>query len=383
MSECHYFYGQIPPFIAAPIWSLTQIVFKMKKTISLCVFGLLFNLAFAQQQLPKGLFDTDEPLRITLRGNLKPLLKDKSEQPKKQSMTLTCPAENDSCCLTFPVEAKPRGHFRRLQGNCTYPPLQINFPGNNPAHQSSIFKNQKKMKWVMPCRDAEYLVREWLVYELYNLLTAKSFRARLAQITLESETGEKTAEPFFAILLEEESQMTARNNMSPIQLKVKPKQTQQEDFLTMAVFQYMIGNTDWSTQYQQNIKLMTDEKRSAPTPVPYDFDHAGIVDAPYARPAPELQMRSIRERRYRGFCMENMTAFEPILARFQALKPEFYRLYKDCALLDEKYHSSTLQFLDAFYETIGDPKLWQKAFAYPCDPNGTGNVVIKGMKDDK
>ena len=43
-------------------------------------------------------------------------------------------------------------------------------------------------------------------------------------------------------------------------------------------FEYMIGNTDWSVEYLQNIKLATVDSNSAPITIPYDFDHAGIVN---------------------------------------------------------------------------------------------------------
>ena len=64
----------------------------------------------------------------------------------------------------------------------------------------------------------------------------------------------------------------------------------------------MIGNTDWGCTYLQNIVLITKDSAKAPFAIPYDFDHAGIVDAPYARPAEELEISSIRERLYRGYC---------------------------------------------------------------------------------
>ena len=119
-----------------------------------------------------------------------------------------------------------------------------------------------------------------------------------------------------------------------------------------------------------------------PHTVPYDFDHAGIVSAPYALPAEELQMSSVRERRYRGYCMNDITKFEPVIAIYNGLKNEIYSLYNNCSLLDSKYVKSTIKYLDEFYKTINDPKALQKAFGYPCDKNGTGNVIIKGLRED-
>ena len=121
---------------------------------------------------------------------------------------------------------------------------------------------------------------------------------------------------------------------------------------------------------------------TTPVAVPYDFDHAGLVNAPYAKPAEELFMNSVRERRYRGYCVEDMKKFEPVFTFYNKIKNDIYLLYTNCNLLDEKYKNATLKYLDEFYTTINDPNKIKKAFGYPCDKKGTGNVVIKGLKED-
>jgi hypothetical protein len=170
--------------------------------------------------------------------------------------------------------------------------------------------------------------------------------------------------------------------MIAVEKKLSPQQLQPDPFLTMAVFQFLIGNTDWSIQYRHNIKLLSKDSSGVPLPVPYDFDHAGIVNTPYAKPAEELHMSSIRERRYRGYCMHDIKVFELVIAHYNSLKNEIYNLYNNCTFLDTKYKKSALSFLDEFYATINNPKAWQKEFAYPCDKKGTGNVVIKGLNSD-
>lgn len=328
----------------------------------------------------RGLFDSDEVLAITLKGNTRELMNDRSDYPRNHSFVLSCTMDDNSQ-TSIPVEIKTRGHFRKLKENCYYPPLLIQFPGTGNI-STSLFSGQSKLKLVMPCKGDEYVVREWLVYKIYNLITPKSFRARLVKVRFDDTNNKKTAEPFYGILLEEEKQMAARNNAVAVEEKLKPEQTQPDAFLTMAVFEYLIGNTDWSVEYLQNIKLLKTESSSQRVTVPYDFDHAGIVDAPYALPADELQMRSVRERRYRGYCMKDMKAFEGVIALFNKLKNDIYGLYTNCTLLDPKYIKSTTKYLDEFYVTINNPKAWQKDFAYPCDKRGTGNVVIKGLKED-
>lgn len=328
----------------------------------------------------KGLFESDAILNISLKGNLRNVLNDRSDIPQNFALVLSYKKE-DSTDLQLPVEVRTRGHFRRLKENCSYPPLLIQFPTEGP-HLSTLFREQKKLKLVMPCKSEDYLIREWLVYKIYNLVTPQSFRARLVKVKLEDDRNKKPATSFYGILLEEEKQMAKRNNAVAVEQNLRPQQTQPEAFLRMAVFEYLIGNTDWSTEFQHNIKLLRTEPNSIPITVPYDFDHAGIVNSTYALPAEELQLRSIRERRYRGYCITDMKVFEPIIARYNQLKSDIYKIYTSCTLLDEKYIKSTLQFLDEFYATINNPKACQKAFGYPCDKNGTGNVVIKGLKED-
>jgi hypothetical protein len=327
-----------------------------------------------------GLFETDKILEITISGQVKDLLNDRSDKPKDHPMNFTYKAD-DGTEISLSTVFKTRGNFRRLKENCAYPPLQVRFT-KDEALKSSIFKDQNKLKLVMPCTGEEYVIREWMVYELYNIITPKSFRARLVKVTLNNTKSNKTGSPFYGILLEDEKQMAERNGGISIDRKMQPGNTEPNAFLTMAVFEYLIGNTDWSVQFMQNIKLVAADSLAVPFTVAYDFDHSGMVNPPYAKPAAELLMSSVRERRYRGYCITDMKTFEPVFALFNKLKPEIYSLYQNCTLLDEKYIKSTLKYFDEFYETINNPKKVQTEFGYPCDKNGTGNVVIKGLRED-
>ncbi|MEP7107441.1 MAG: hypothetical protein ABI760_05650 [Ferruginibacter sp.] len=328
----------------------------------------------------KSLFETDEVLDITLRGNIRDLLKDRSENPKYHPMLLLYTGENNSE-ISAPVEVKTRGHFRKLKENCIYPPLSLNF-SKSDLLKPSIFKKQDKIKLVMPCQGDKYVIREWLVYKLYNLVTPKSFRTRLVRVKLDDTKNKKAASPFYGILLEEEKQMAKRNGAVAVTRKIRPEQTNEEAFLTTAVFEYLIGNTDWSVQYLQNIKLLAPDSNAVPTTVPYDFDYSGLVNAPYAKPPEQLLLSSVSERRYRGYCIRDMKKFDGVIALYNRLKKEIYGMYTDCPLLDEKYIKTTIKYLDEFYVTINNPGKVQKEFEYPCFKNGTGNVVIKGLKED-
>ncbi|MEY4931652.1 MAG: hypothetical protein RI909_2376, partial [Bacteroidota bacterium] len=278
----------------------------MKKRTVLLIFICFFWFKGLSQS--SNLFDRDDLLEITFSGQVGELMKDRGDDPQYHTFQLTY-KDNNNLSVDVPVEIKARGHFRKLKQNCNYPPLQLHFSKSTSSH--CIFSEQNKLKLVTPCRDEKYVVREYLAYKLYNQITPKSFKVRLVKFTFNgNDPKEKSLEPLFGILIEEEDQMAKRNESTSLEGKlVRPEETQREDFLNMAVFEYMIGNTDWSVQYLQNVKLITSEKEARPITVPYDFDHSGIVNAPYAKPAEALLLSSTRERRYRGYCLTNMEEF--------------------------------------------------------------------------
>ena len=263
----------------------------------------------------EGLFDSDEIFTITLTGNLRKLLNDRNGEAKSFPVILGYIGK-DSSDISIPITVKTRGHFRRQSGNCRFPPLLLQFSDTGKS-LSSVFPGKGSLKLVMPCSGEEFIVREWLVYKLYNLVTPESFRARLVKIELLDTKNKKMPAPFFGVILENDDQMAARNHCAILKKNIRPQETMPGAFLRMAVFEYLIGNTDWSVEYRQNIKLIAASSSSAPIAVPYDFDHAGIVDAPYAAPAEELKLSSVRERRYRGYCVQNIKSFDSTIAFYK------------------------------------------------------------------
>ena len=233
----------------------------MKTAFLFAFIGCLFfttsaqtssNVSSISGENKKGLFESDEILNITLSGSFHQIINDRSGEPKYFPVDLLYKADNNTE-TSIPIKVKTRGHFRREKGNCTFPPLLLTFPEHN---SSSVFPEKSSLKLVMPCQGEEFIVHEWLVYKLYNLITPQSFRARLVRVTLIDSKNKKMPSPFYGIILEDEKQMARRNNMAIEKKKIRPQQTMQQPFLRMAVFEYLIGNTDWSVDYLQNIKLI-------------------------------------------------------------------------------------------------------------------------------
>jgi len=327
-----------------------------------------------------GLFDSDEILELTLSSNMRDVKRDRGDDPQYFKATLS--HDTDQGRVDIPLKIKTRGNSRKSLSNCKYPPILLNF-AKSKTPNTSMFYGQDKMKLVTPCQGDQYVVNEYLVYKLYNIITPNSFRARLVKVIYDDTVKGKASEPLYGMILEEAKQMAKRRSTKLVKVKnLSPKSLEREGFLKLAVFQYFIANTDWSIQYQQNIKLLSTGQGSVPIPVPYDFDLAGIVNAPYAKPAPELELATTQERRYRGYCINKMEVFADVFETFNQLKDDFYAVYQNNPNLNERYIKRTLGYLDDFYKTINDPKKAAKAFLYPCDPNGTGNVIIKGLDPD-
>jgi hypothetical protein len=353
----------------------TQLTVKMG--LISCLIFLVFKTQVISQDL--NLFDSEEILEISLKGDFDKLFKDTKGEPQYFDFSLSY-VDNSQNTPEIPLKVRTRGHFRREMNICNFPPLLLNFAKETAIN--TVFEKQDKLKLVMPCKGEKYLLREFYVYKLYNLITEQSFKVTLVRLTFEDLSSKpKDFEPVLAFLIEDEELMAERNGMTSVnQELIRPESLPVPDFLRMAVFQYLIGNTDWSIQYRQNIKLINVDKASLPIAVPYDFDHAGIVEAPYAKPAPELKMLSVTERRYRGYCMEDMKVFDETIALYNSKKEAIYNLYAESKLLDEKTIKSTVKYLDGFYDLVNNPKRLKTEFQYPCLEEGTGNVVIKGLK---
>lgn len=327
---------------------------------------------------PSPLFNSDEVFEITLKGDIRKLFNDRKKNAKYHPFVISYKINNQQHSLD--IRVKTRGHFRKLRENCTTPPLLLNFD-TLPDLAKTIFKGQNKLKLVTTCVDEEFVVQEYLAYKIYQLITEKSFRVRLVKVIFEDSIRNKTRSARYGILLEDQNKMAKRNHSAiRKQLNVNPQTIDKEPFLKMAVFQYLIGNTDWSVQYLHNIKLLVNHNGKSLVTVPYDFDMSGIVNTPYAAPAEALLLSSVRNRRYRGYCLDNMSEFESTFQLFNDLKKEIYAIYLNNTLIDKTYKKNTIKYLDKFYETINSKKLSKREFQYPCKPNGTGNIVIRGLK---
>ncbi|MBO0935772.1 hypothetical protein J2I47_04350 [Fibrella sp. HMF5335] len=350
----------------------------MNRFYTLLLTWLIWQPAVAQTPgTSVPLFADTAPLSLTLTTQLQILNRDRvkipfGEKPEKHPAVLTMAGM--SAPLRLPVSLTVRGNYRREAGNCIFPPLVLDLP--KKRMDNTVFANQNKLKLVTHCQADNYIVREYLVYKVFNELTDLSFRARLAQITYSDTANRKQGGTHWAILLEDNEDVAKRNGARLAKQRTKAQYT---DSLTMAmvgVFEYMIGNTDWSVSYQHNVNLLADTTKKRLLVVPYDFDYAGIVGTSYAIPDKHLNIESVRTRLYRGPSY-SAKLLSRVFDRFNEKKKAIYALYEGNPLLEKSYIQATIQYLDEFYTLINNPKRSLRIFG----PGSTDNVVIRGLND--
>ena len=131
----------------------------------------------------------------------------------------------------------------------------------------------------------------------------------------------------------------------------------------VAIFEYMIGNTDWSVPANHNIKIVhTDsDSMSKPYVVPYDFDFSGLVNTNYSVPDERLPITDVKQRVYRGF-LRSESEINKVLDVFKKQKDSIYAIVNNCNLLWPASKKNMLGYLDEFFDTIKQPWLVRQTF---------------------
>lgn len=333
-----------------------------KLFILLCLLSTTFSYALSAQEneaaISYPLFDSDEALEITMEMDIRTVLRDRGEETDYHPLLVTWNSE-DGEIRQVAARVKVRGNFRRQRENCRFPPLRMRF--ETETVEDTVFEGQKKLKLVTHCQTRrsqyqQYLLQEYLIYRAYNLMTDKSFRVRLVKITYAD--SEERDDPFtrYGFILEDEDKMAERLGGKILEVEnVHPDLTDYELSNRLAIFQFMMGNSDWSIPGLHNIKLVRPDDERIPYAIPYDFDWSGIINTRYAKPDPLLNIRTVRERLFRGFCRDP-EVFRAEFDFFNNQKKEIYALYRELSPpLEQSELEQATEYLDEFYAIINDP----------------------------
>jgi hypothetical protein len=345
----------------------------------LILAGILFMMTgslFGQEFVPtfedtlevyEGLFSREEPLELTLELDLKELQRSRRDE-NYQDALMTCHV-NEDFELTHKVRVKTRGNFRRDQ--CTYPPFWLNIRHSNIEADS--LREVVKMKMVVRCRSARqyepYILREYLVYKIYNLITPVSYRVRLVKLRY-IDTGrnnEETVDWAFMIEPDELMEMRLRGRMiKSDQLSMRTVNPHMMD--VVAMFQYMIGNGDYSVTGRHNLRIIAledTEQYQGFLVVPYDFDYTGLVNAHYAVPGEGLPINTVRERYFLGPC-RNTAQFEETVEEYKGYYDRIISLIDDFEYLEEDEREDMIEYIKDFYREAGRDDFIRQRLASTC-----------------
>lgn len=316
------------------------------------------------------LFEERAPLEIELVLDMKAFCRDPRRRGCSDTpATLIVPAEGGMKRLD--VHVRSRGRWRTETGNCALPALFVVF---GPDTGGTAFEGQHSLALTTHCRKRhgyqQYVLKEYLAYRLYNALTDKSLRVRLARITYTDHAGRRKPIERYAFFTEHFESLAAR-------YEARVSETERFDAAgmdpheaaTLELFQFMIGNTDWSMIFGHNVVHLRDERGRA-SAVPYDFDFSGLVDAEYAGPPPQLPIRRVTQRLFRGLC-RNGFDWPTLFRQFEGARHRLEDLARELPPLDDRYADDALRYLESFFEILASPRRRNDEIVAACRPSGS------------
>ena len=312
------------------------------------------------------LFAASDVLLVTLVGDFKTINKDRDPKSTQKYPGTLRLADNTE----LPIQYRARGHVRRMARTCDYVPLRVEF--NKPAGKATIFARQEALKLVVQCAGGgdyeQYILKEYLAYRIYNIITKQSFRARLAKVSYVDPAG-KPMGTRLGMFLEDDTDVARRLEGRIVELQRLMFDDMDSDSLMPAmIFEFMVGNTDMSLYALHNVRIVQRPDKSLHV-IPYDFDMSGLVNAPYAIPARGLMIKSVTDRLYRGPC-RNQERVDPYVANFVAKKDEIRALPETIPGMTKQTKEETRGYIDDFYRAIRTPKDVKGLFV-SCSPKPT------------
>ncbi len=312
------------------------------------------------------IYASDQLIELTIESDFKGLKKRKTNKEYQDAVLRY--QFNDTVLFSSNIRIKPRGIFRL--NNCYYPPLKINVLKKET--NLKIIREFDKLKMVVQCKGGQtyenYLLGEYLIYKLYNILSDYSLRVRLLKVKYVDTGGKKKPIESYAFIIEDIDDLASRINGTEVETKhIGDNFLIRDQSAMLFMFQYLIGNTDWSIPGMHNIKLIkpNDSTISKVYVIPYDFDFSGIINANYAAPPEMLGIETVRERLYRGYC-RTPEEWQKVVGIFNDKKEDIYALYRQFGLLDKYDLKSALNYIDDFYVTINSENAFKREIISNC-----------------
>lgn len=347
-------------------------LFLLSVTIFICGFP---TQSFGQESVSNEvrlnesestLFGPEDALTLEIVLDMKTIFRKKKED-EYTAANFTIISDNGT--LSREIEVKLRGQYRRSY--CSIPPLKLKFKGADFGYEG--WDGLKSIKLVTTCKSSEsfdqYLVKEYLAYKMYNVLTPKSFQVRMAKITFRDKNDRYDAVEQLAFFIEDVDDVAARNDafeLEPDRMSEAWADTKLAN--VMAVFEYAIGNTDWHIGNLHNMKVIKSNDPVAGTSylVPYDFDFSGFVNTHYALPNDVHMIPDVKTRLFLGTCTSRAEIMAAVL-HVKAAQEAWNNIIVSSPYLDENTRKECLDYMQEFYRLLENPRRMELVFFQECD----------------
>lgn len=345
-----------------------ELEFSIMKNFILILFlsfyFTTFNIILAQENIREttAFFSNQEPFTIKLRMSIKDVKKNTNDSTYLESMLYF---KNEAALYdSLKIDLRARGNNRRE--NCYYAPLKLKL--SKSVTKGSPFEGNKKLKLVLPClieaNNDDYVVKEYMAYKLYEIVTPIHYKTRLVNIEFIEEKGKRTkTNDLKGIFIEDIDNVANRLNGKEIERRIRALQQDDLASIRNSFFQYMIANTDFSTTYNHNGKLLFIDKKIVP--LPYDFDMSGLVDASYSVVSNvqniNLDITEVTERAYKGYKRDPLI-FEQVRKEFINNKAEMFEVVNslDPYFEDKNQFIRARRFIESFFEILVNDKSFKK-----------------------
>ncbi|MEO0894799.1 MAG: hypothetical protein AAFY71_00165 [Bacteroidota bacterium] len=326
-------------------------MFKSLRAVLL--FLLLGSFSYAQGDL----FDDSTALHVSIIAHWNEVLADRGDSSVFHKAKINY-CENGQTKL-FRANIRSRGHFRRNPQVCDFPPLKVKI--KKEERQGTLFKEHKNLKLVCHCKEDAAVLKEYLVYKTYEMLTPYAFQVRLAIITYLDYNNELPPVKHYAFFIEDDKHMAKRLGGKRFQEPIASVDTvNQEQLALIHGFMYMIGNMDWNVKIRKNIKTISLPHERNLIPVPYDFDWCGAVNASYV-PLP----KTFDRRDMKGLCRTE-EEWESLASTFLDKVVAIKKLYKGFGRLSYEDRTYMMQYYRVFLRLLDKKERIQKHFITPC-----------------
>ena len=323
------------------------------------------------------LFDDSAVLDVRIEAPIGVLMEVRPDESYlKGTFALT---DSDGQEHQFPLKLRTRGNYRRDESHCDFAPIRLNFPRDDVY--GTLLTGQDKLKLVTHCRTREsryenYLLREYLAYRLFAALSDASFRVRLLRITyVDNQDGSDLTR--YGFVIEEDKAVRKRNGLKNVKARLVRHDDHDASRQNLVhVFQYMIGNTEYSLTSPEpnkncchNMDLASATRQPPYIALPFDFDFSGLVGAEYAEPNPRYPIRTVDTRFYKGLCKNN-ELLPATLDLFQSKREELFTIIDEIAAIDKKTAGAmrpARSYIETFYKLIDDPDEVRKQLIERCN----------------